>query len=167
MSWRTFPGVWLGLTTSDWISIGGTAVALIGFGVTITQVVRVGRAVKEQQARTAGALLLARSGDLDRIENDLQTARSRHVAQRSVQEWRRAAADLQSILPQTELGAGFDRAPLQDSLKVSLGLVDVALTDLQDTSIPIQAACKPLLTEISKACGANRGLATAMMVRTT
>lgn len=186
--------MWRDLTTSDWISIIGTAVSIVGFLVAIVQLRRVATAVRHQQQRIAGAMLQSRTGELERIEHELGSATARRDAQRAVRDWRRHAADLQALLdasetpgsrlangvrrvaarispagPSAEAYRAFrerSREDLDNALEVSLALVDIALREVGDTGIDLDAARQPLLNEISIACRASRSLGTDMMIKT-
>lgn len=152
--------MWRALTTSDWISIAGTAVSVIGFAVAIFQLRRVATAVRGQQRQTAGTLLVSRTGDLERIESDIRDARDRAAARRAILEWRRMAAELVPLLDLTGRGT----PELLESLEFSLAIVDVALKDLDDENVPQLDATRSLLEEVSRTCRESRTLGAAMMV---
>jgi hypothetical protein len=152
--------VWLALVTSDWISIVGTGVSVAGFIWVIIQTTRVGRAVQRQQRQTAGVFLLARTGDLERIELDAHSATTAAEARRALIDWRRVAAELNAVLDATGRGS----VELDEALRLSLGMIDYALVELGDGVGPT-AALDPIVREMSRACGASRSLGAGMMVK--
>lgn len=147
------------LVTSDWIGIGGTAVAIAGFAITLWQLRRVRAAVRDQQRQTAGAILLSRAPDLERIESELRNAQSADEARRGIIEWRRAANEFGAIAE----GAARSSASLTSALELSLGLVGIALAEL-DRGVPVAEATAAILGEISKVCGASRSVSAEMIV---
>ncbi|HWG09175.1 MAG TPA: hypothetical protein VN672_09230 [Solirubrobacteraceae bacterium] len=163
--------------TPDWVGIvvGTVGVLVSGIGLTIAVVQlrklkrtadEVREAVHRQREEISGALTLARTGDLERIETDLRNASAaaepaaRPLAIQAALSWRRAGGDLQGIVvATTEVSS-----ELVEAMGESLALVDVALHDLADPGIAVQDACRSLLGKMSIACSKAREASGAMIL---
>jgi hypothetical protein len=174
------PPVWLALVTSDWISIAGTTVSVTGFVATLTQLGRVRRAVREEEVRTAGAMLQALTADVERIEHELRAAETREDVERVGQEWRHYAGEMLGLLDalrierrrlfglrrpaEKERARQEQRDSLEEHLQLSLGLLSVALEEVDSGEADVREARAPVLSQMGEAALALGVLSTSMVV---
>jgi hypothetical protein len=154
-----------GLTTSDWLALAGLVVALVGFGVTIIQVVRVRSAVTDQIARSARQMLMITVTQMERTERDLRRASNdglHELATRLVLDWRGQAANVRALLPRAR------RTPEQEALaaplELSLAMVGPVLENLDGAKPQLPALLGPLLQQIGSATAAGQSLAVGIML---
>src|SRR5262249_9243683 len=101
----TVPTRMAAVSTSDWITLGGGAITLVGFVVTLVQIRRVGREVHKQARQTDGALLTVKLGGLEQIESDISAAVSSMQApllEAATVAWRGLASEVIALLDATE-----------------------------------------------------------------
>jgi hypothetical protein len=164
------------LSSSDKIAIiglgvatVGSVIAVVGVWVALVQVRRTkstaeaaAKAAEETQRQFSGAMLLSRTSDLEGVEDRLRQqagAGDRAAATATVRDWRRVAPEYQALMRSAELSDD----DLAEHLELSLGLVDVALEELDD-GVAVAEACKRILREISLSCATSRGAAIGMML---
>jgi hypothetical protein len=154
------------------VGIVGVGVALAGLRLAFIQMARVSSVAREalatsrrNQRRVSGALVLARTADLETATVALRVAAGdgeRDRAAELVESWRRYASEYQGLL----VSASVSDDRLDEDLAMSLGLVENALDGLSDVAIEPSASCRFILRHMGGACGHGRRVATAMMVST-
>lgn len=156
------------ISTSDWISVAGTVIAVVSLVIAIVQGKRATDAKRAAIATTrqiAARLLLEQTADLEGIVRRLRGAAhaaKRKTAQDEVEAWSRAAAEHQALVEQADARD----AVLSRHLQLSLGLVETVLRELGDTEVEPEAACQRMLYHARNACVHSRRIGTAMMFRT-
>jgi hypothetical protein len=158
------------LNFDDWLSISGVVIAIVGLAVAFVQLHRVRktadaatRAVDRTQRQIAGAMMLSRTADLEAVEGRLRVAANesdQSLAEDAVRDWRRIAAEHQSLLKRANL----TDADLDKHLELSLGIVDLALQELAAPEVAPEDACRSILVHASGACRHSRRVAAAMML---
>lgn len=147
-------------STSDWISIAGLAVALFSLVVAFVQGHRAKGKAEAALRHTAGAMLLFRTNDLERVDLGIRAASDSANAEAAILEWRRIAPEYQALLK----GAAVADTDLDNHLKLSLGMLDIALNELANKQVPIEMACRRLLQHTSPACALGKKAALDMMI---
>jgi hypothetical protein len=154
------------------VGVFGLALAFAGLRLAFVQLRRVKSVAdaalvtsNRNQRRVSGAMVLARTADLETATVALRSATEggdRERAKELVQSWRRYASEYQGLLTSASVS---DQA-LEGDLEVSLGLVETALDELADPAIVPAASCRFILRHMGDACGHGRRVAAAMMVST-
>jgi hypothetical protein len=150
-------------STSDWISLGGLVVAVVSLIVAFVQGRRAQRKAEIAKRQTAGVMLLTRTSDMDSVDMRVRTTSAgadRPGATTAVLEWRRIAPEYQALLH----AANVMDIQLDGHLETSLGLVDIALRDLEDPDLTPERACRQILQHTSPACALGRKAALDMMM---
>ena len=152
------------------LGIASLALGVVGLACAFWQIAKVRStanaaklAIEQEQRRLGGAMLLARTSDLEEAARAVRRAVAR-VAQReaedAVNNWGRVASEHQALLT----AAGEHDQQLASYLELSLSLVPYTLEDLT-AGEDIERACRRLLSHATGACTNARRVANTMMLK--
>jgi len=152
------------------LGIASLAVGVVGLAFAFWQIAKVRitanaakLAIEQEQRRIGGAMLLARTSDLEGAARAMRRAVvevGRPEAEDAVNAWGRAASEHQALL----MAAGEHDEQLAGYLELSLRFVPYALEDLT-AGEDIEQACRRLLSHATGACTSARRVAYTMMLK--
>jgi hypothetical protein len=146
------------LTFSDWLGLVGVALTVIGFGITIFQVVRTRRAVTGAVGAIRGASILAALTALLAIEPELEDAVTHNdtaAARQALVKWRLASSEVRGV---AQGDVEVSRA-LSDSLQDTLVIAIAAHRELDngvgltDATSELRGELRNVSAEISRVIG--------------
>jgi hypothetical protein len=152
------------------LGIASLALGVVGLAVAFWQIAKVRStanaaklAIEQERRRIGGAILLARTSDLEEAARAMRqaVALAQREAEDAVNNWGRVASEYQALLL---TAAGEHDQQLADYLELSVGLVPFALEDLT-VGEDIERACRRLLSHATGACTNARRVATTMMLK--
>jgi hypothetical protein len=152
------------------LGIASLVVAVVGLAVAFWQIAKVRStanaaklAIEQEQRRIGGAMLLARTSDLEEAAYAMRQAVAGLIqgeAEDAVNNWGRVASEHQAFL----IAAGEHDQQLAGYLELSLSFVPYVLEDLS-IGEDIEQACRRLLSHATGACTNARRVATTMMLK--
>jgi uncharacterized protein HemX len=152
------------------LGIASLAIGVVGLAIAFWQIAKVRNtanaaklAIEQEQRRIGGAMLLARTSDLEDAAQAMRRAVvevGRPEAEDAINNWGRVASEHQALLTVT----GEHDQQLASYLELSLSLVPYALEDLT-AGEDVEQACRRLLSHATGACTSARRVANTMMLK--
>ena len=142
------------MTWSDWVNllanVTAVAVAILGFGLAIWQLVRAARAAEGAAAAASKTQMLGLIQALRDVEHALDRAvenDSRDAAQRATRDWRQLAIEIHTLLS----AESSVEPQLLDRIRTSLRIASSTKEELLGDT-PVGVATEKLRAEISLVC---------------